>query len=1177
MKRNKKLNTLLPWLTLGSSALVLTVPLSVLSCGTTTEKLHADELVKTDEEKKQLSNAEIVKFYLQSLNKIQERANNLLSTAKKEVNKNAAKFILDGNEKDGGKIIGVNNLLKQLKEFETKTKNNELTSTAEFNQKMTEIETLAGDDDNKLNKELNKLFQDPKHKTKKELNDFISNLDEEIKIMIASLESTFDQENISKGQLQTVIDKKIYARTVNAIKTYDGNDYDGSSSFGSEVSQASYIQTGLKLFRVQALNAQVIKEELQKVPGEAKPQQVTIIKYPSFWKYRLEAADAIVLTLKDGTTEVFDTDEVDELPKMDGIKKYNEIYQQHFSSNAKSINSKNFFEKLKKATKMQFTIRSYSWVDKNGNETEYKTNAKDFYYSWMRTNLHAQATRLQSSLPLNEALYDVRKKINDDFSQQSQQYDAKFGEIDKKIDDIVNMLKSDENITEDVRKQKETELTSLTKEKANLEKDLASVKQKYDQDIQANIEAIEKQEAYQLENLVQKHMPSGSELFTKKDKYPNAYLFDLFSVNKEALFNEESFITKISSNEQKVKGRDAVTFEAVKGQNALFGQWLDFLAKGSLFYAAPSQFIQKQLDDKTFSIQPQGANISSEDLSKLKELFNKEEFLKSDAAKFGQYWYGLGLDNTLFAGPYYTKGVESLVEKFVKNKHYFDKEWVNSPETLEGYEIKYQAAPVDVKVFDTQQWQAYEEGTVSEVPFSSLNQTDRNTVLNDKQNKYGLKKRQSLIKDRLIARIVQEIAPVPIGSSSNLKYLFNDGYAKLMWGATTEQISKGEMKSFETYAAGTGLRFRTLIAAAINWAKQIDDQTNGQSKPYIARVAPDAKIDGMDQLDAEIKTPRDAYDDLNSLFALNSDLDKINLGTAGKEVSPTEYAEKAKKETNENEQYKGVGFAEIQKEMKILLDKFFEDNKDLFEEKKVTTIEYKVFYPYINISAHIKEAVKKVIKTINELDSRIKLDLQAPTDSNTFYNSFKTTASAFVGWSYDLQSIASGFDGLSWNTNLLPLLYTIANNSATYQKLEKSFPQLMKASKEFKTWLDAKIASKDLIFNPTVTPEKWEQIVIKHSSEAYVYIQNEQDKVQATDPFTVSAQWWIHYTTDKTNKDLISLANEFTNFLSPQVADGKVEIAKLGFTNYLSQKGYVAPIQEDGIVRYADYKLNKNN
>ncbi|WP_391591624.1 hypothetical protein MCAV_05750 [[Mycoplasma] cavipharyngis] len=104
----------------------------------------------------------------------------------------------------------------------------------------------------------------------------------------------------------------------------------------------------------------------------------------SKYKIKFGLAKSIIVTTKDGTVKVFDSDdtttEVDD-PVANGVK----ILK---SSNEKSVNSEAFQTAIDNAQKIQFALRNDAyWVDSQGRKTTYKVVPKDFFVKNQRQQL----------------------------------------------------------------------------------------------------------------------------------------------------------------------------------------------------------------------------------------------------------------------------------------------------------------------------------------------------------------------------------------------------------------------------------------------------------------------------------------------------------------------------------------------------------------------------------------------------------------------------------------------------------------------------------------------------------------------------------------------------------------------------------------------------------------------
>ncbi|VEU78791.1 Uncharacterised protein [Metamycoplasma arthritidis] len=193
---------------------------------------------------------------------------------------------------------------------------------------------------------------------------------------------------VSASCVQSVVSKGEYVYEFNSISSRRGFLHDGSSSYGGYVSNATTQYTSGSLLRAEAIGA-------HEVSFVGRKQYIT---KPTFIRKRLELAKQVILTLDDGTVKVYDNDKAEILPEGDitheGKKYYSSTNVVATSSDSRSINSKQFLEDLKKTKKFQVTIREdVHWVDHAGKKTEYKVQAKDFYYSWLRTALLTTSTR----------------------------------------------------------------------------------------------------------------------------------------------------------------------------------------------------------------------------------------------------------------------------------------------------------------------------------------------------------------------------------------------------------------------------------------------------------------------------------------------------------------------------------------------------------------------------------------------------------------------------------------------------------------------------------------------------------------------------------------------------------------------------------------------------------------
>ena len=202
----------------------------------------------------------------------------------------------------------------------------------------------------------------------------------------------------SAGDLKNITDKKEYLIRNSTPLTLGGYYFDTSATYGPT---ATKTPEGL-------MTANLIRE---KTVGETKFVKndlgQLVVAQSSKSKRSLELAKEIILTFKNASNEtvqvIFNSDDSEIDHSISMIDKPEVIKLE--SNNKKSINHDNFANLLSEGranlvdgelkpssegvyllNSLGFTVRDdVSWVDHNGNQTKYKINVRDFYYSYMRT------------------------------------------------------------------------------------------------------------------------------------------------------------------------------------------------------------------------------------------------------------------------------------------------------------------------------------------------------------------------------------------------------------------------------------------------------------------------------------------------------------------------------------------------------------------------------------------------------------------------------------------------------------------------------------------------------------------------------------------------------------------------------------------------------------------------
>ncbi|PZV98753.1 OppA family ABC transporter substrate-binding lipoprotein [Metamycoplasma auris] len=884
---------------------------------------------------------------------------------------------------------------------------------------------------------------------------------------------------------------------------------DASRSFGSFQDNAVSQHTSVGLLRFQSLNEPEVRHvDIKDSHGRIYDVKTYLTK-PSFVIKRLGLASAVILTDKDNKVSVFDQDDYDvdnqieskeeTLANGEKIRVYQSpsVYLQ--SKNKRSINSEEFQNKLKEATKIQFTVRKgVYWVNDKGEKTKYQAQAKDFYYSWLKT-------------------LSIKTEFRADHGG-SEQLDI---EAQKALSD-----------------------------------------------------------------------PS-SVILTDRQDYSNEYIFTLFGIDYTKFSKENEFIQKIADGQ--FKGEEAVTFEKLANVDQKETDFNKFivtaLMKDYTFLPSPSAYIDDANTWDKLPVYNYIGNQTNETKAFEEKIRNLDK--KSLMYKSGAYWYGVSLKNTFYIGPYYILPQKGQELKLRKNKHYYDKEWVKSEDTVEEIIQKYYTDG-DPDVFARNGFNQYKQGGVSQISFSQLKPNQQSEILQN-SSFYGLRYSRALNKTNPFYRVFLQpfIRSLPSGNKEDY-YGFNDAYAKLMFGGTRTELSKGTNDP-QSFISGDGLIFRTLVNAAINWNELASQATGGSGKAWIAKIADGSSIGGKDQSTAKEKTPLDVEDKINSLFALSSTGDKKLTFEGGEQLLPSVNDKHVRNKSTKSERLKSAGFDQIKKEIQKLFDEFDKKNPSL----KGNDFVYEYLFPYINIPATYKEAFKNIEKTFTELNPRIKFSVfQTVNKDDPKFDAFRTggaNGTYLVSWGYDYDSIGSGYDGLSWNGNVIPTLTWIAaNDSGDKNKLIKThFPGIYKLAQEMvkrsengsHKWVGS-VPFKDLhlVHHDFMSQRISTTTVFEFNKVNGHYELQKDDKgnpkkwtpsnnEHPTDIYAWSAQFWLNYISSLTNDEATKLMMEFTTFFNVDFSYGHFK-QKNEFGRFLVQKHFIVPDDSPtGATIYADWKV----
>ncbi|QZE12645.1 OppA family ABC transporter substrate-binding lipoprotein [Mycoplasma sp. Ms02] len=260
-----------------------------------------------------------------------------------------------------------------------------------------------------------------------------------------------------KNSLKTYASRGIINNDSNTTYSKAVWEFDNTYASGSFSSETDLSLANLFLeYRFEGELSTVTVEVLEDNVNVSK----TYYTSPLVGSLKLAAADAMVLVV-DGEEVVFDNDDAEVRPEavesfVHEGKTYNYYknpYVEATSNNERSINSQNFKDQLAKASEVRFRIRpEQPWVNKNGEKTNYKVTAEDYYLGYMKTQFLTTTYRREQggSKELDEALKQTLEEANtslfDEKTQNKNNYLLPLFNIDqsKLMDKDQTVLKKDE-------------------------------------------------------------------------------------------------------------------------------------------------------------------------------------------------------------------------------------------------------------------------------------------------------------------------------------------------------------------------------------------------------------------------------------------------------------------------------------------------------------------------------------------------------------------------------------------------------------------------------------------------------------------------------------------------------------------------------------------------------------
>ncbi|WP_406614703.1 OppA family ABC transporter substrate-binding lipoprotein [Mycoplasma corogypsi] len=191
----------------------------------------------------------------------------------------------------------------------------------------------------------------------------------------------------------------LFVSYLNTDYTPTDSPVDYSSAYGNkDAGQPTVNLTVPSLLSYEFVGRPVVetKETVDQLTG--KTESHSVIVKPSLYRRKFEHADAIVLHFADGTSKTYDTDEATVVSLQPTANGWDTQSVQLISENPKSINSRQFENDLRMATKLEARVRDgLTWTMPDGTKTNYKVTALDYWMGFVRTRLNDYAYRVSAA------------------------------------------------------------------------------------------------------------------------------------------------------------------------------------------------------------------------------------------------------------------------------------------------------------------------------------------------------------------------------------------------------------------------------------------------------------------------------------------------------------------------------------------------------------------------------------------------------------------------------------------------------------------------------------------------------------------------------------------------------------------------------------------------------------
>ncbi|QDY88343.1 OppA family ABC transporter substrate-binding lipoprotein [Mycoplasma anserisalpingitidis] len=660
----------------------------------------------------------------------------------------------------------------------------------------------------------------------------------------------------------------------------------------------------------------------------------------------------------------------------------------------------------------------------------------------------------------------------------------------------------------------------------------------------------------------------------KPTGFNNKYLFTLFNVSFDDLIDPSKSLSADAS------GNTYFTFNMLDSNSqSRFAEYLPKLLTDSTFLAAPSEYIKENSAKKDlFYVQSSkaDANLIKDTIANLPDGAVRES---------GIFWYGTNVNNTLFSSRYYTSGynANSYATNYKVNTHYHDQEWVNNSSTIKTFTEQYAQAPDEPNLWIDKISNQFLSGMSPNIRTNELNSDAKAAA-----TEIGFSYAQSGNKDQIARRNFWNFAPLPGSDNSWLAYMNGDSvFYDVLYGYSVQELnsskslieSNGASKNYLTIGevlkqstTGAGMEFRTILLSALNLSAVSNTiNPNNEVRPWNNSFAYASPISSN-----TTNTLVDFYDEVTQTFVVNSLTgERYTFEINGENTKFMNVKDNSTFGVESDKKFQSIIFDQLSEKMTALLDRIYQEKG--FSES--TKVQIRIPWRYSNMLDAYNQAHNGIVDTWTRLDKKGRLQIEYEqkrlsdeelTDKlYKFFAGFSSiTPLTYSGWTYDYENIGSGLDGYNNALNLHLIFALVATDNEYKEKLEKSYPELVRAGLAFVEFAKTKRVSIPVELWPSLTLEDANNL----SSYLGQYTYNKDTKEFKLIPDsetsnydslnTITAEFWLDYQTKSlTDEQAVALVREIGNTqLIPFDGQGSISASK--FVKQIVNPYYTIPASD---------------